>query len=324
LVAALLRYVLYGSVVDNREAQRLGELTEEQIRALPTVAFGQRTRQNDLPSYSLFQVEHFRWFGLEVKEMSSDKDLAGATRGALRLAPSCSEVEEQKAKLPRQYVNFTFYNARPEWRLLSQTDKQRCQQEFIATLDQFRKSLLIHSYSTVGLRTNVDFMIWRIGYDLEPIQEMTARLNKTEMAKYIEPTQSFLSMTKRSMYIDKDNPEHVEDRLHIIPGKSQYLFVYPFVKTREWYVRSAEQRQEMMDEHIRIGSKYRSVKLHTTYSFGLDDQEFVVAFETDYPADFLDLVQELRETKASSYTLRDTPMFTCRQRTISECLDALG
>jgi chlorite dismutase len=256
--------------------------------------------------------------------MSSDSDLAGATRGTLRLAPTCSEVEEQKAKLPRQYVNFTFYHARPEWRLLEQADKERCQQEFVKTVDEFRKSLLINSYSTIGLRTNVDFMIWRIGYELEPIQEMTTRLNKTEMAKYIEPAQSFLSMTKRSMYIDKDNPDHVEDRLHIIPGKSNYLFVYPFVKTREWYSRSAEQRQEMMDEHIRIGSKYRSVKLHTTYSFGLDDQEFVVAFETDYPADFLDLVQELRETKASSYTLRDTPMFTCRQRSLSECLDALG
>ncbi len=95
-------------------------------------------------------------------------------------------------------------------------------------------------------------------------------------------------------------------------------FVYPFVRTREWYSRTPDQRQEMMDEHIRIGTKYRSVKLHTTYSFGLDDQEFVVAFETDNPADFLDLVQELRETKASSYTLRDTPMFTCRQRTPAE------
>ena len=256
--------------------------------------------------------------------MSSDKDQAGNTRSALRLAPNCSEVEEQKAKLPRQFVNFTFYRARTEWRLLSNEDKQRCREEFIKTVDQFRKCLLMHSYSTVGLRTNVDFMIWRIGYELEPIQEMTAALNKTEMAKYIEPTQSFLSMTKRSMYIDKDNPEHVEDRLHIVPGKSQYLFVYPFVKTREWYSRTGEQRQEMMDEHIRIGMKYRSVKLHTTYSFGLDDQEFVVAFETDHPADFLDLVQELRETKASSYTLRDTPMFTCRQRTLGECLEALG
>jgi chlorite dismutase len=256
--------------------------------------------------------------------MSSDKESANNARGALRLAPTCSEVEEQKAKLPRQFVNFTFYRARPEWRLLSNDDKQNFRQDFVKTVNEFRSALLMHSYSTIGLRTNVDFMIWRIGYDLEPMQEMTARLNKTEMAKYIEPSQSFLSMTKRSMYIDKDNPDHVEDRLHIIPGKSQYLFVYPFVKTREWYSRPPETRQEMMDEHIRIGSKYRSVKLHTTYSFGLDDQEFVVAFETDYPADFLDLVQELRETKASSYTLRDTPMFTCRQRSLSECLEALG
>jgi len=256
--------------------------------------------------------------------MSGDNDSVSATRGSLRLAPTSSEVEEQKAKLPRQFVNFTFYRARPEWRLLSEGDKERCRSEFVQTLDEFRRALLMHSYSTVGLRTNVDFMIWRIGYELEPMQEMTASLNKSEMMKYLEPTQSFLSMTKRSMYIDKDNPEHVEDRLHIVPGTSQYLFVYPFVKTRDWYSRPAEQRQEMMDEHIRIGMKYRSVKLHTTYSFGLDDQEFVVAFETDYPSDFLDLVQELRETKASSYTLRDTPMYTCRQRTIAECLEALG
>ena len=256
--------------------------------------------------------------------MSTDKDLNNAARGSLRLAPNCVELEKEKAKLPRQFVNFTFYHARPEWRLLSNGDKQRCKEEFINAVDEFRSQLLIHTYSTVGLRTNVDFMIWRIGYEIEPLQDMTARLNGLEMMKYIEPAQSFLSMTKRSMYMDKDNPEHVEDRLHIVPGKSDYLFVYPFVKTREWYARSPDQRQEMMDEHIRIGMKYRSVKLHTTYSFGLDDQEFVVAFETNHPADFLDLVQELRETKASSYTLRDTPMFTCRQRTLSECLDALG
>jgi chlorite dismutase len=254
--------------------------------------------------------------------MSNDKE--NNVRGSLRLAPNCVEIEKEKSKLPRQFVNFTFYRARPEWRLLSEADKTRCRADFETTVDHYRKQLLIHTYSTVGLRTNTDFMIWRIGYELDPIQEMTTRLNKTEMAKYIEVTQSFLSMTKRSMYIDRDNPEHVEDRLHIIPGKSDYLFVYPFVKTREWYSRTAEQRQEMMDEHIRIGSKYRSVKLHTTYSFGLDDQEFVVAFETDNPADFLDLVQELRETKASSYTLRDTPMFTCRRRSVAECLSALG
>ena len=129
--------------------------------------------------------------------MSSDTEQGNNTRGALRLAPTCSEVEEQKAKLPRQFVNFTFYHARPEWRLLSNEDKQRCREEFVKTVDEFRRSLLMHSYSTVGLRTNVDFMIWRIGYELEPIQEMTARLNKTEMAKYIEPSQSCRSMNNR-------------------------------------------------------------------------------------------------------------------------------
>jgi len=174
------------------------------------------------------------------------------------------------------------------------------------------------------LRTDVDFLIWRIGCDLERIQEMSRRLNHSTLAKYVEPAQSFLSMTKRSMYIAKNCSEHAEDRQHIISGQSDYLFVCPLQRTREWYSRPQEQRQEMMDENVRIGSKYRSVKLHTTYSFGLDDQEFMVVFETDKPSDFLDLVQELRETKASCFTLRDTPMFTCRRRTLVECLDALG
>ena len=138
--------------------------------------------------------------------MSTDTDAVNGGRGSLRLAPASSEVEIQKAKLPRQFVNFTFYKARTDWRLLSNADKQRGRDEFVKAIHEFRSSLMIHSYSTIGLRTNVDFMIWRIGYQLEPIQEMTSRLNKTEMPKYIEPTLSFLSMTKRSIYIDKDNP----------------------------------------------------------------------------------------------------------------------
>jgi len=258
--------------------------------------------------------------------MSTEQENMTAGRHSLRLADKGTKTEgtPEKAKLPRQFVTFTFYRARPEWRALDEAEKDAAKRDFGEVVDSYRKDLLIHTYSIVGLRSNVDFMIWRIGYHLDPLQEMSARLNRSRMGRYLEVTQSFLSMTKRSMYIDKDNPEHVEDRLHIVPGRSKYLFVYPFVKTRAWYSLPVEQRQEMMDEHIRVGSKYRSVKLHTTYSFGLDDQEFVVAFETDQPADFLDLVQELRETKASSFTLRDTPMFTCHQQTLAECLDALG
>jgi chlorite dismutase len=255
--------------------------------------------------------------------MSTEK-ANNLSRGSLRLADRDDEAEQPRPSLPRQFVNFTFYHVRPEWRFLDEATREAGKREFLDVVESFRRDLLLHTYSIVGLRSNADFMIWRIGYSLDPIQEMTARLNRTGLGRYLEVTQSFLSMTKRSMYIDKENPEHVEDRLHIVPGQAKYLFVYPFVKTREWYKLPVEQRQEMMEEHIRIGSQYRSVKLHTTYSFGLDDQEFVVAFETDEPADFLDLVQHLRESKASSYTLRDTPMYTCRQRALAECLDALG
>ena len=131
-------------------------------------------------------------------------------------------------------------------------------------------------------------------------------------------------MTKRSMYIDKLDPFHTaESRTHIIPGKRKYLFVYPFVKTRDWYLLPQTDRQQVMDVHIRVGNKYPSVKLNTTYSFGLDDQDFVVAFETDEPKDFLDLVMELRETQSSKFTERDTPIFTCVQTPMENLLDQL-
>jgi len=80
----------------------------------------------------------------------------------------------------------------------------------------------------------------------------------------------------------------------------------------------------MMDEHVRIGRKYPTIRLNTTYSYGLDDQEFIVAFEGDNPGEFLDLVMELRESESSSYTLRDTPTFTCVQMSLWDMLDTLG
>ena len=66
-----------------------------------------------------------------------------------------------------------------------------------------------------------------------------------------------------------------------------------------------------MANHIEVGRRYPEISINTAYSFGIDDQEFVVCFEGDEPGEFLDLVQELRGTESSSYTLRDTPIFTC-------------
>ena len=228
-------------------------------------------------------------------------------------------------ELPRQYVNFRFFRIDPAWRRLSEGEKEKGRKEFLEAAESFRgKGMLLHAYCLVGIRAEADFLLWRITERLEDIQEMSLALLRTGLGKYITIPHSFIAMTKRSIYVDKHVHEGQEARRgRVVPGESQYLFIYPFVKTRDWYRLPKEKRQELMDEHIRIGHKYPSVRLNTTYSFGLDDQEFVVAFETDKPADFLDLVMELRETESSRYTLRDTPTFTCIKKPLKAMLEQL-
>jgi chlorite dismutase len=173
----------------------------------------------------------------------------------------------------------------------------------------------------MGLRGDADFLLWQIGDSLDDIQALATAVMSTSMAPYLSMPYSYLAMTRRSVYV---SAEEAREREKLHPADSKYFFVYPFVKTREWYQLSLEERQEMMNAHIAVGRKYPSVKLNTTYSFGLDDQEFVVSFETDEPADFLDLVMELREAKSSLYTLRDTPIFSCVAMSLAETLDTLG
>lgn len=237
-----------------------------------------------------------------------------ATQGAPATAPA----------IQRQFVNFRFLKLDPTFRRLNESDKRVAREEFLSLMSQRTQGLMCLCYSTIGLRGDVDLLLWRISQSSDVIQQHTQAINKTRLGAYLSSPYSFLSMTKRSMYIDKLDPFHTsESRTHVIPGKRKYLFVYPFVKTREWYLLPMEKRQEVMDEHIKVGNKYPSVKLNTTYSFGLDDQDFVVAFETEEPKDFLDLVMELRETEGSKYTVRDTPIFTCVQTPIEQILDQL-
>jgi len=241
-------------------------------------------------------------------------------------------AEQEKAtkpeapKLRRQFVSFACFQIDPAWRKLPEAEKAKGKNEFETVVNRYNNEKIcqILSYTTMGMKADVDLMLWIISYELEPIQQLATDLAKTGLGAYLTRPHSFLAMTKRSMYLDRIDPEHQEDRMHILPGKHKYFFVYPFVKKREWYLLSQPERQAMMDEHIKTGNRYPSVKLNTTYSFGLDDQEFVVAFETDSASDFLDLVQELRESKASMYTLRDTPILTCLFKSIKEALDSLG
>lgn len=238
-----------------------------------------------------------------------------------------AEIERQAQAAPtdaRQLVSFCFYRVDPAWRRLPASAKHKQADELRGIVDRYAKKLMVLTYSLVGLKADVDFLVWRVGTSLEALQEMSAAVRQTDMAGYLTMPYSYLSMTKRSTYVDRLDPDHQDKRRFITPFHSRYLFVYPFVKTSEWYQLPFEQRQAMMDEHIVLGNKYKSVRIHTTYSFGLDDQEFVVAFESDQPQDFLDLVQEMRESKGRPYTLRDTPIFTCIAKPFTDILKDIG
>lgn len=229
-----------------------------------------------------------------------------------------------KSKQSRQMVRFAFYKLDPQWQLLPLTQREQGKQALIDIVAEHGEHTLMRSYSLYGLRADSDFMLWQATYDLADLQSLHSKMRRSPMGPYLHESHSFLAMTKRSIYVGKNARGAHDPRLVIVPDDKKYLFVYPFVKTRPWYMLPLEERKRMMDDHIRIGIKYREVSINTTYSFGLDDQEFVVAFETDNLGDFLDLVEELRSSEASQYTLRDTPMFTCVAQPFNEMLDAIG
>jgi chlorite dismutase len=245
------------------------------------------------------------------------------------LVPSAApETAQAPAPTTRQYIRYLFYKARPSWRQLSQAERDAARAETLSALDPFVEKLaVLRAFSTMATRADTDVAFWMVSERLEDFQDVHAAILRSPMGAHLETPYSYLAMTKRSQYVDK----HVhadgqgEGRLtRVRPTGRKYLFVYPMVKKREWYRLSLAERQLAMDEHIRVGHEYPRVKINTSYSFGLDDQEFVVAFETDYPADFLDLVEKLRGGESAAYTERETPIFTCIAGSIAEVLELLG
>ena len=215
-----------------------------------------------------------------------------------------------------RYVKYTFFKVFPEWRKLPREALESSRKGFLGRLDEFGKQLSLRTYSLVGTRGDADFGIWAITDSVEALQEFHSSLLKTALGQYLSTPYSYLAMFKPSEYFGKTvEPE---------PVGSKYLFVYPFTKKREWYGLTFEERQRIMRDHVQTGHKYSSVKIHTAYSFGLDDYEFILSFETDHPEDFLNLVMDLRTSEASKYTAVETPIFTCVKVEPEKMLDLLG
>ena len=217
-----------------------------------------------------------------------------------------------------QYVAYSFYRVDPAWRRLPDEERAAAKEAFAEVVDHFVPRFdALRAYTVTGVRPDADFFLWKVTERYEDLGELGAALNGTPLAGWLETPYAYLATTKASQYTSARRARK------IVPKGSPYLVVYPFVKVRHWYALPTEDRQRAMDEHIRIGAEFPSLHNHTTYSFGIDDQEFMTAFECDEPADFMHLMLTLRETEASAYTERDTPIFVGCQAEIRATLDAL-
>lgn len=228
--------------------------------------------------------------------------------------PSAAPEALQIPAIPKDptFVNFLCFVLDPGFRRLPAAEREAASRQFEAELTKKRADVDLRLYLSIGLRHDTDFFFWAIAKDLAPFQALAAELLETGMGHYLRLNYTFVAMTRPSQY----NPMHLP-AFEAGDKAQRYLFLYPFVKSREWYLLPFEERRRMMLKHMQIGELYPMVRLNTTYSFGLGDQDFVLAFETDQPAAFEDLVQRLREAEASRYTVRDTP-FILGQR----CADA--
>jgi chlorite dismutase len=218
-----------------------------------------------------------------------------------------------------QYVAYSFYRVAPEWRRLPVEERQAGKEAFAEVVEHFAERFdQLRAYTTTGVRADTDFFLWKITDRYDDLGELGAALNGTPLAGWLETPYSYLATTKASQYTSARRARK------LAPKGSPYLVVYPFVKVRPWYALSEAERQRAMDEHITIGrEEFPGIKNHTSYSFGIDDQEFMTAFECDEPADFMHLMLRLRDSEASRYTERDTPIFVGRHVTVREALAAL-
>jgi chlorite dismutase len=237
----------------------------------------------------------------------------------LRLVSERSDSSDVAA-IEKQFVNFMFLRVDSGWRRLSNGTKEDLKAEFTNVFNEFAKDFLLFSYSLVGFDSKADLMFWRVGNSLDMVQEMTASMYRTGLGSFFETTNNYLSVTKRMMFVR----EVSEDRGRVMAGATKYHFVYPCAKNKDWYTMPPDERDALIEENFMVGRKFPNIRIHMTHAFGFTDHEYLISFETDEPRDFIALAEELRHTPASAFTLRGMPVYTCRQRSVAECLDALG
>ncbi|HZC30751.1 MAG TPA: chlorite dismutase family protein [Gaiellaceae bacterium] len=211
----------------------------------------------------------------------------------------------------------------PEWRRLPEEERASQKRDLLRAADM--DGTTVHAYSLVGTRVDADLLLWIVAEDLEQIRALETRLAATRLWTYSTRPYGYLAARRRSPYLG-DHAHADSEQVRTDGGPlddKAYVFIYPMIKKRSWYSLPHEERTRIMAKHFEVGHRYPDIRIHTGYSFGIDDHEFVVAFEGDDPRLFLSLVADLRETESSAYTETETPIFVGATMSLERALDQI-
>lgn len=222
---------------------------------------------------------------------------------------------------PHHYVHVLAIQVDPGWRRQPAEARATDAEEFLDAARTAAERVTTYTYSMIGTRTDVSLLFWRLGDSFEALEETAAEMLASGIGRWCTLTHSMIGLVRPSNYVKERTPQ---EEAMFTGERSRYLIVYPFVKSTEWYLLPEEERRRQMSEHIRVGRKYPMIQQLLAYSFGLDDQDFIVAYETNDLTPFQDLVRDLRATEGRLATVRDTPQLVGVHRPIEEIMTMLN
>ena len=210
---------------------------------------------------------------------------------------------------PRTLSHFAFFRFNEAFFSLSPSERNQTLSSWWTSLSTAAPRVDV--YQLYPIQADADVLVWSAVETSDPNQAGSFFANyacqTNPFRRIIQTVQTMWGFTRPSEYTKTRSTQEIDP---FATERKPYLVMYPFVKTTDWYLMSREARQGMMNEHIRIGKQYPEITQLLLYSFGLQDQEFIVVYETDDLAHFSDLVYELRSSEGRRYTLRDTPVYT--------------
>jgi chlorite dismutase len=204
-----------------------------------------------------------------------------------------------------QFTAFWLYARKDGWQDLVHPEWEKAVEQFASVLDHSVDGVTVRGvYSTMGLRADVDLIIWVHAPQLDQLQQLAMHLDQTMLGRALKRVDGYIGTAGMSQY----DPTHGPAFIKGLPAK-RYLSVYPFVKTPEWYLIDYQERRQMMVEHGGLAAPWPNLLTNTVESFGIQDQEFIVALEDDNPKDIVDMVKKLRDAEVRVYTSLDTPIY---------------